>query len=195
MRTTTRTSEQREGRPGHLYGLAKLGNPVSEKGWGQRVENRQGHGKGRQMSRGERGHETMKRILMVAVLLTALFLVGANSSREYIRLTKDDFLRLMISDAVREATGLWQDRVHWRIVIVNDTDKARNAWGLGETGKKTVVVAIDHPNGVAREKYRESYTVLEAQVKSAAESIIKRYALQDQYVAHAIYVSAFSWKR
>ena len=50
--------------------------------------------------------------LLIGVVFT--FSVGASLEDDPIRVPKEDFLRLMISDKLRENFGLWLDPIHWR---------------------------------------------------------------------------------
>src|SRR5262249_23750115 len=65
--------------------------------------------------------QIMRYATMVVVLLLAVcVLLGAQcgTDDEVVKIMRDDFLSRAVSDAVRAATGLWADRLHWNVWIV-----------------------------------------------------------------------------
>lgn len=133
------------------------------------------------------------RMTALFVLVVPSFLLLAQCrtpEADNVRVAQDEFLRLSISDELREATGLWKDPIHWRVVII-EPEVASSAYWKGipaETGKKTIVVFLDHPNGVDRAPFRVTYPMLEQTAKSAVDRVLKRHGWQERYVSHSSYV-------
>ena len=142
-----------------------------------------------------------KRLTAALTILLAGFIfafsVGASLvDDDPIRIPKDDFLRLMISDKLRESFGLWRDPLHWRVSISQDTDKARQYWeNFYEKGQKGIHIGIDHPNGVDQTEYKASFPMLENTAVNVVELMLDRYQLSDLYGVKADYVSkkALGW--
>jgi hypothetical protein len=149
----------------------------------------------------QRIQRTNKRLTVALTMMLAGFVlafsVGASLvDDDPIRIPKDDFLRLMISDQLREAFGLWIDPLHWRVIICADTEKARQGWeNFYREGQKGIYIGVDHPNGVDQSKYKESYPNLENAAAQSVEFVLERYGLSDFYGVKADYVSkkALGW--
>ena len=102
----------------------------------------------------------------------------------------------MISEKLREMFGLWLDPIHWRIIICQDTDKARKSWeNFYEKGQKGIYIGIDHPNGVDQSKYQASYIMLENTAETAVTIVLDTYQLSDRYGVKVGYVlkKALGW--
>ena len=107
-----------------------------------------------------------------------------------IRIERDVLLEILVSDALREALGLWRDRFHWRILVMDADAAASDRWeGFpSEAGKKTVAVFLDLPNGVNAEPYRVSYGTLESMAQGAVDGVLARHGWEPFYLSHAYYV-------
>lgn len=128
-------------------------------------------------------------LLLVGLFLTAVF---ARDPRETtVEINQRDFLRLQISDALRESTGLWADPLHWRVIVAR-ADLAQQNYGLGDGSKPGILVALDHPNGVDVSKYKSSYTTLVATAESTASGVLERYGWEDDFVVKAVYMRKIS---
>ena len=135
------------------------------------------------------------RMMALLVLVASLYLVlaqcGVTPDEDVVRVTRDDFLRLSISDEMREATGLWRDQLHWRIMILDPGVASSEYWkgAPSEPGKKTIIVFLDHPNGVDKSRFLDTYPVLEQTAKSAVDRVIERHGWKDRYLSHSIYAA------
>lgn len=123
----------------------------------------------------------------IAALMISVSCAGSDAG-SYIVIPRDHYLRLAISDEIREQTGLWQDRLHWWVRVL-DYESAKSDQGItSEPGKKTVVVFLDHPNGVDKTNYRVNSAMIRNKVQEAVKSVLVRYGWSENYVVHVIYV-------
>jgi hypothetical protein len=101
--------------------------------------------------------------LFVPLLQPPVVNVQDLTTESELPISRDDFVRLLASDGIREGTGLSRDRLHWRILILDPETASSEYWeGVpSEPGRKTIVVFLDHPNGVDRTRYESTYSLLE----------------------------------
>jgi hypothetical protein len=132
---------------------------------------------------------SLKDLIVILAISPAVAYSDADSG-PVVSIHRDDYLRLAVSDQLREQTGLWQDRLHWRVILVEEADAKSDYWkGLTtEPGKKTIVVFLDHPNGVDKMKYHENNETIKAAALSAVEAVLKRYSWSSSYVVHTVYI-------
>jgi len=132
--------------------------------------------------------------MVVVLLLAVCVLLGAQcgTDDEVVKIMRDDFLSLAVSDAVRAATGLWADRLHWNVWIVPPpkTPSSAEYWKdiPFAAGKKTIIVWLNHPNGVDTNRYQETYSILEADAKGAVDGVLEQHGWQQHYLSYAYYV-------
>ena len=113
---------------------------------------------------------------MISVMLLFV-LTAAVQLDDEVRLTKGEYLTLMIKDRLDWQVGLWADRVHTKVWLNTSGDR------------NTISVTVDHPNGVDLSKYAGSYVLLEDAGKSAAEAVLEGRGWQDDFEVSSFYAS------
>ena len=107
-------------------------------------------------------------------------------TEEVIQLTKTEYLKLMISENLRERTGLLHDRISWTTKIQSE----KNAIELGmPAGRPGITILFDHPSGTDMSRYsgHGTYQHIVEMIERQVRFFLETRGWQDDYNVKAVY--------
>lgn len=115
---------------------------------------------------------------------------AVNPYEESVSISKAVYLRLMISDEIREDTGLWEDPLHWRVMVLTP-EYAHSNFGMGSGEKPGIYIMLDHPNGVDVSRYIEGrHVILTTQAELSAKRVLESQGWMDDFHLKVDYARA-----